>query len=478
MRDTETRGIKILFVEDIAEDMELALRKIRKDGILCTATRVDTEVELGKALAEFKPDIVIADYTMPVFDGLRAYHICHETDPFLPFIILTGSINEETAVACMKAGANDYVLKDNMNRLSLTIAEAIERKKLEKQTKLQELQLRQSEERYRSIFTESTAIMMILDPEQDGLIMDANKTAVQFYGWPKDVLLKKRIIEINFLSPDEVKARIAAAKDKQQNYFNFKHRTARGEEIEVEVHSGPVKFGGKTYLFSVIHDISQRIRAERQRDILFRELHHRVKNNMQIIASLLNLSMAEIADPELVQKLKDINRRIDTMAIVHEQFYESPDLSRIEFDGYIQRLLQYLVSVADIPIMPELSFQLDSISLDLDFAVPAGLLVSELFSLILNRIGTTTGATPQVTTVLQRAAPSMPDNSIIELSFTPSWPIHDLYKETETENIQWTMIRGLLEQLHGTMLGPEKERNSLQLHMDAQKINTGRLEGM
>lgn len=478
MSDTENKGIRILFVEDVDEDMELALRKIRKDGLVCTAMRVDTEAEFRQALIEYHPDIVIADYTMPVFDGLRAYEICHESNPFMPFIILTGSINEETAVACMKAGANDYVLKDNMNRLSLAIQEAIERKRLEKQAKLQELKLRQSEERYRSIFTESTAIMMIIDPEEEGQIMDVNNAAVEFYSWPKEVLLTKKILDINCLSPDEVNARMAEAKEKQRNYFHFRHRTASGKEIEVEVHSGPVKFGGKTYLFSVIHDISQRIKAEQQRDILFRELHHRVKNNMQIISSLLNLSMSEIEDPKVIQKLKDVCRRIDTMAIVHEQFYESPDLSKIEFDGYIQRLLQYLVTEGEVPVMPELSFQLESVSLDLDFAVPAGLLVSELFSLMLDTIDKHPNITPKVSTVLQKGDPLEPRGTTIQIGITPNWPISDLHRAAEASEIQWTLISGLLEQLHGTISGPDRDKNTILLNLDTRTIDTNRLQGL
>lgn len=472
MTEIENKGIRILFVEDVAEDMELALRKIRKDGLLCTAMRVDTEGEFRQALKEYNPDIVIADYTMPVFDGLRAYEICHTYNPFLPFIILTGSINEETAVACMKTGANDYVLKDNMNRLSLAIKEAIHRKKIEKQAQEAEIKLRQSEERYRSIFTESTAIMMILDPDQDGKIMDANKAAVQFYGWSRDELLKKKITEINCLTPDEVKARMAAAKEKQQNYFNFRHRIANGQEIEVEVHSGPVRFGGKIYLFSVIHDISERKKAEKQRDILLRELHHRVKNNMQIIASLLNLSITEIDNPQLQRKLKDINRRIDTMAIVHEQFYESPDISKIEFDGYIQRLIQFLVADTELPVMPEVQFQLDPINLDLDFAVPAGLLISELFSLILGKLEDNATTAAQVTVSMQH------EGAVIQLKLTPDWPINNLFQGTGYSEIQQTLINGLLDQLHGRMISPEKDKNNVQVTLELGGFESNRLKDL
>jgi len=123
--DSENQIIRILFAEDLPADAELARRAIKKEKIHFESKVVDTEADFRNALAEFHPDIVVSDYSMPPFDGMTALKITRSLDRYIPFIVLTGSLNEETAVACMKAGANDYVLKEQIKRLPFSITEAI-----------------------------------------------------------------------------------------------------------------------------------------------------------------------------------------------------------------------------------------------------------------------------------------------------------------------------------------------------------------
>ncbi len=117
-------------------------------------------------------------------------------------------------------------------------------------------QLHASEERFRQLFRNSTSIMTILDPE--GHIVDANKSAEEFYGWPRDVLRSMRISDINTLTDDEVKKEINKARTKQQGVFEFKHQLASGEVRDVEVHAGPVTIHGEEMIFSIVHDITDR----------------------------------------------------------------------------------------------------------------------------------------------------------------------------------------------------------------------------
>ncbi len=121
--------LRILFVEDVPADAELAVRVLHKEGLSFTSIRVDTQTDFLKALVDYQPELVISDYAMPQFDGMRALHLALQHDVNLPFIILTGSINEETAVDCMKAGAWDYVLKERMTRLPFAVNGALERKR-------------------------------------------------------------------------------------------------------------------------------------------------------------------------------------------------------------------------------------------------------------------------------------------------------------------------------------------------------------
>ena len=123
--------------------------------------------------------------------------------------------------------------------------------------------LAESENRYRAFFETNTAVKLLIDPA-DGRIVDANRAAVEYYGYPRERLLSMRVADINCLPPEEVRAEMAKARAEQRLYFRFPHRLASGEIHQVEVYSGPVEVKGRTLLFSVIHDITARIELERR----------------------------------------------------------------------------------------------------------------------------------------------------------------------------------------------------------------------
>jgi len=140
-------GLRILFVEDVPSDMELAERILRKDGLLFSSIRVENTAEFLKQLDEFRPDLIISDYSLPAFDGMHALKLLLEYDSGIPFIVLTGSLNEETAVKCMKEGATDYVLKDRIKRLPYSVRDALDKKDTLAAKEAAEVSLRESEER-------------------------------------------------------------------------------------------------------------------------------------------------------------------------------------------------------------------------------------------------------------------------------------------------------------------------------------------
>ncbi|MEN6324785.1 MAG: diguanylate cyclase [Syntrophomonas sp.] len=123
--------------------------------------------------------------------------------------------------------------------------------------------LRESEERYRSIFHNNHSPMLLLDP-QSGKIIDANQVAASYYGYTYEELTAKYISEINTLAPEEIKRQLHEAQTEKRSCFVFKHRMASGEIRNVEVFSGPVKIKKKTYIFSIIHDITKRLRLEQR----------------------------------------------------------------------------------------------------------------------------------------------------------------------------------------------------------------------
>jgi diguanylate cyclase (GGDEF)-like protein/PAS domain S-box-containing protein len=122
--------------------------------------------------------------------------------------------------------------------------------------------LRESERRYRQMFENNRAVQLLIDPDS-GTIVDANMAAADFYGYALDELIGMRIWQINVLGPERVLDEMAKTTTQERNYFVFRHMLANGELRDVEVHSGPVVIGGRTVLYSIIHDITERKQAER-----------------------------------------------------------------------------------------------------------------------------------------------------------------------------------------------------------------------
>ena len=115
-------------VEDLSTDAELIKREIRKFGIKFVEVIVDTREAYITAIWDFAPDIILSDYSLPLFNGMQALLIREELVPTIPFILVTGTLNEETAVEVMKAGADDYVIKEHIGRIGTAIKTALEKR--------------------------------------------------------------------------------------------------------------------------------------------------------------------------------------------------------------------------------------------------------------------------------------------------------------------------------------------------------------
>jgi signal transduction histidine kinase len=148
---------KILFVEDVQSDAELIWNVIGREKITFGKMLVDNEQDYVAALSSYRPDLVISDYSLPQFDGFTALAIKNSLAPDIPFILVTGSVNEETAVEIMKAGADDYVIKDNLSRLGGAIRSAIAKKETQKIKEEALSALREGEERLRQILADDVA---------------------------------------------------------------------------------------------------------------------------------------------------------------------------------------------------------------------------------------------------------------------------------------------------------------------------------
>ena len=120
------KAVRLLMVEDVATDAELAVRELKRAGLRVTRRVVDTEDDFRKALAEFAPELILSDFGLPKFDGMRALEIAREQFPATPFIFVSGSIGEDYAIRALRNGATDYVLKSNLMRLPVAVQRALQ----------------------------------------------------------------------------------------------------------------------------------------------------------------------------------------------------------------------------------------------------------------------------------------------------------------------------------------------------------------
>lgn len=140
--------IRILMLEDVPVDAELTQRELKKGGVLFTSRRVDTREAFLEELENFSPQLVLADYSLPTFDGISALKLVREKYPDLPFIFVSGVMGEEVAIETLKSGATDYVLKHRLARLVPSVLRALKETEEKSERIRAEEALRKSEERY------------------------------------------------------------------------------------------------------------------------------------------------------------------------------------------------------------------------------------------------------------------------------------------------------------------------------------------
>ena len=161
--------LRILLVEDVTDDAELALLELRRSGLHPDQRVVDSEKAFVGALREFAPDVILSDFSMPGFDGMTALTLAREICPDTPFIFVSGTIGEEFAVSAVKSGATDYVMKANLVRLPAAVERALREGRERAARRKAEGELGALRERLRSIVSTRSSVLAALSrlPERD-----------------------------------------------------------------------------------------------------------------------------------------------------------------------------------------------------------------------------------------------------------------------------------------------------------------------
>ncbi|MGD1713553.1 PAS domain S-box protein [Dapis sp. BLCC M172] len=262
--------------------------------------------------------------------------------------------------------------------------------------------LKESERKFRSLYEATSDAVILLD--EKGFI-DCNSATLTMFGLnQKEEFLTSKLTDYypeyqqnGQPSQQLLKRKIAKAICKGNNHFEWIIKRTDNSEFPVEVLLTAMKVGdisGEKKSFknrviqAVIRDITERKRNEEQikaslaeKEVLLKEIHHRVKNNLQVISSLLRLQSRYIEDENVMEMLKESQNRVRSMALVHEHLYQSKDLSRIDFSEYIRNLASHIFKAYEVKTRGvKLNVKVVPVFLNIDTVVPCGLIINELVS--------------------------------------------------------------------------------------------------
>ncbi len=251
-------------MEDVANDAELEVRELKRAGVDCDYRLVATAADFRQALEEFRPDVILSDFSMPQFDGMEALAIAQQFQPHVPLIFVSGTLGEDYAVRALKNGAADYVLKTNLIRLPSAVERAVQDAKGRQARRVLEQELQGSERRYRQLFESNPQPMWVYDVETLRFLA-ANDAAISHYGYSRDEFLAMTIEDIR---PARELPRLAdlvsAPLPEMSHSGTWQHRTRIGRTIDVHISSHGLVFGDRQARMVVAYDITERKQYEQE----------------------------------------------------------------------------------------------------------------------------------------------------------------------------------------------------------------------
>ncbi|MDD5711893.1 MAG: PAS domain S-box protein [Smithellaceae bacterium] len=256
------RELRVLIIEDSEADALLLVRELRRHYEI-TFERVDTAATMERVLTEKPWDLILSDYMIPNFGGVDALLLSQKSGIDVPFIIVSGAIGEDTAVEVMKAGAHDYIMKDNLKRLIPAIDRELQEAEVRRKRREVEEALRESEERYRAFFQTSKACVFIT--RRDGRLIDANEAAVELFGYAsREELFQIAVTDLYVNAEDRRRMGELIAKDGFVKDFTTTMRKKDGSLIFALVNAVPKRNSqGKIFAYQgTIVDLTERVRME------------------------------------------------------------------------------------------------------------------------------------------------------------------------------------------------------------------------
>jgi len=249
--------------------------------------------------------------------------------------------------------------------------------------------LKESEGKFRNLAEKSPNMIFI---NKRGRVVYANKKCEEIMGYSVEEFLS---VDFNFFkiiapdSLDQIKKNFSKhLKNQEVAPYEYGLVTKNGKRIDAIITTQLIPYGDDSAILGIITDITDRKKTEekimsslKEKEVLLREIHHRVKNNMQIITSLLRLQASQIEDPKIQKTFNLSQNRIKSMSLVHESLYQSDNLTRINFSDYIHKMTTHVYSLfrQDKQVI-DINYDLEDVYLDINKAIPFGLIINELIT--------------------------------------------------------------------------------------------------
>ena len=196
--------LRILFVEDSLADAELCLRELRKVGFAVTADIVQTPEELADRIQAHGYDVVLADYRLPCWTGIEALAQLRQAGKDIPFILVTGTLGDETAAECIKQGAADYVLKDRLSRLPLAVNAALQEKAVREERRRAEEALRESQRTLATLISNLPGMVYRCRNDRDWTMEFVSEGCIELTGYPPaDLIENRKISYAHLIHPED-----------------------------------------------------------------------------------------------------------------------------------------------------------------------------------------------------------------------------------------------------------------------------------
>jgi PAS domain S-box-containing protein len=254
------KPLTVLIIEDNKSDAQLLVRMLTKAGYSLTFERVETAAQMRAALEQQTWEIVISDFSMPELDGFAALQVLQETGLDIPFIVVSGTMGEETAVTMMKAGAHDYVMKSNLPRLIPAVERELQQAEERRERKRADEALRVSEQQHRTLLQTAMDGFWLVDMQ--GELLEVNETYCQMSGYTEQELLGMRISDLEDKeASSDTASHVQKVMEQGEDRFDSRHHRKDGSVFEVEINAQyRANEGGQFVVF--LQDITERKQAE------------------------------------------------------------------------------------------------------------------------------------------------------------------------------------------------------------------------